>query len=189
MKAKLMLVAVVMLVSIVTFGKDPVTPRLVVVNQKSTGVFKVIYEGENKAEVKLNIIDAKGSVVFTETLKSVDGFIRPVNFTGMKPGQYTIEVVDANGKQVQTVSYKNETSITNVHVAKIAEEGKYLLAVANAAAEEINVKIFDGFNNLVHDENMQVSGSLGLVYNLQKVVGTPTFEVTDKTGNVRTIKY
>jgi hypothetical protein len=36
---------------------------------------------------------------------------------------------------------------------------------------------------------MTVSGSFGLVYNLKQVAGTPTFEVTDKTGNVKTIKY
>ncbi|MFZ6000315.1 MAG: hypothetical protein ACOYW3_07375, partial [Bacteroidota bacterium] len=61
MKTKSMLVAVMMLVSIVTFAKDPVTPRLVVVNQKSIGTFKVIYEGEKKGSVKLNILDANGN--------------------------------------------------------------------------------------------------------------------------------
>ncbi len=189
MKTKSMLVAVMVLVSAVAFAKDPVTPRLVVVNQKSNGTFKVIYEGEKKSSVKMNIVDAKGMVVFSETVKSVDGFIRPINFAGMKPGQYTIEILDGSGKAVQTVNYINDNTITNVHVAKIADEGKYLLAVANEGTEEINVRIFDGFNNLVHDQNMTVSGSLGLVYNLKQVIGTPTFEVTDKTGAVKTIKH
>lgn len=189
MKTKSMLVAVMMLVSVVTFGKDPVTPRLVVVTQKSTGTFKVIYEGEKKGSVKLNILDANGTLVFTETMKSVDGFIRPVNFSQMAPGAYTIEIVDANGKSVQAINYATATSTTNVHVAKIAEEGKYLLAVANSGAEEINVKIFDGSYNLVHNESVVVKGSLGLVYNLKKVAGNPTFEVTDNTGVTKTVKY
>jgi flagellar hook assembly protein FlgD len=189
MKTKSMLVAVMMLMGIVTFGKDPVAPRLVVVNQKATGTFKVIYEGEKKGSVKMNILDAKGVLVFTETLKSVDGFIRPVNFSNMTPGQYTIEVIDANGKVIQQVNYVTETAVNNIHVAKIAEEGKYLLAVANQGSEEINVKIFDGSNNLVHNESVKVNGSLGLVYNLKKVAGNPTFEVTDKAGAVKTIKY
>ncbi len=189
MKTKSMLVAVMMLVSIVTFGKDPVAPRLVVVNQKATGTFKVIYEGEKKGSVKMNILDAKGTLVFTETLKSIEGFIRPVNFSNMTPGEYTIEVIDASGKLIQQVNYATDATISNIHVAKIAEEGKYLLAVANQGTEEINVKIFDGSNNLVHNESMQVTGSLGLVYNLKKVAGNPTFEVTDKAGAVKTIKY
>lgn len=189
MKTKSMLVAVMMLVSIVTIAKDPVTPRLVVVTQKSAGTFKVIYEGEKKGSVKMNILNANGTLVYTETMKSVDGFIRPVNFSQMTPGQYTIEIIDANGKNVQLVNYATETSTTSVHVAKISEEGKYLLAVANSGAEEINVKIFDGANNLVHNESVMVKGSLGLVYNLKQVAGNPTFEVTDKLGAIKTVRY
>ncbi|MFZ6000316.1 MAG: hypothetical protein ACOYW3_07380, partial [Bacteroidota bacterium] len=130
-------------------------------------------------------------LVFTESFKGTEGFIRPLNFSGMAPGQYSIEVIDANGKSIQTVSYKEEqsTETTKIHVAKISEDGKYLLAVANNGTEQINVKIFDGSNTLVHDQNMQVAGSLGLVYNLSKVSGAPTFEVTDKNGAVKTIKY
>lgn len=189
MKTKSMLVAVLMLVGVTTFAKDPITPRLVVLNQKSTGTFKVIYEGEKKGAVKLNIISQSGKVVFSETVNSNGGFIRPVNFEGMTQGQYTIEVIDGAGKSVQSINYSVESSVNSVHVAKIAEEGKYLLAVANKGSEEINVKIYDGSNNLVHNENMTVTGSFGLVYNLNRVEGAPTFEVTDKTGAVKTIKY
>jgi hypothetical protein len=189
MKTKSMLVAVMMLVSIVTFGKDPVNPRLVVVNQKAIGTFKVIYEGEKKGSVKLNILNAVGTLVFSESINASEGFIRPLNFSGMTPGQYTIEVIGATGKSVQTVEYGVEAQANNVHIAKISDEGKYLLAVANNGQEEINVKIFDGSNNLVHNQSMKVTGSLGLVYNLSKIAGTPTFEVTDKTGTIKTVKY
>jgi hypothetical protein len=179
---------VAMFVSVLAFAKDPGSPKIVVVNQKS-GVFKVIYEGSKAARVTMRILNAKGVEVFSENLGSVEGFVRPVNFTGMAPGEYTIEIADNAGKQIHKVAYKNETSINAVHVARIAESNKYLLAVANKGSEEINVKIFDGANNLVHDENMTVKGNFGLVYNLTQVAGTPTFEVTDKTGNVKTIKY
>jgi hypothetical protein len=178
---------VAMFVSVLVFAKDPGNPRIVVVNQKS-GVFKVIYEGA-KSNVTMKILNQNGIEVFSENLGTVNGFVRPVNFTGMTPGEYTIEVVDNSGKQIQKVTYANETPINSVHIARIAESDKYLLAVANKGSEEINVKIFDGSNNLVHDENMTVKGNFGLVYNLKQVAGTPTFEVTDRTGNVRTIKY
>jgi hypothetical protein len=179
---------VAMFVSVLALAKDPGNPKIVVVNQKS-GVFKVIYEGPKAGKVSMRILSQDGSEVFAENLGVVNGFIRPVNFTGMKPGEYTIEVVDAFGKQLQTVSYTNETSINTIHIARIAESDKYLLAVANKGSEQINVRIFDGSNNLVHDENLTVKGNFGLVYNLKQVAGTPTFEVTDKTGNVKTIKY
>ena len=180
---------VALFVSVLAFAKDPGSPKIVVVNQKS-GVFKVIYQGSKSSKVTMRILSATGAEVFSESLGVVEnGFVRPVNFKGMTPGEYTIEIADNEGKQIQKVAYTNETSIKSVHVARLAEANKYLLAVANKGSEEINVKIFDGSNNLVHDKNMTVTGSFGLVYNLKQVAGTPTFEVTDKTGSVRTIKY
>jgi hypothetical protein len=181
---------VAMFVSVLAFAKDPGNPKIVVVNHKS-GVFKVIYEGSNASRVTMKIVNQNGEEVFAENLGIVKGFVRPVNFNGMTPGEYTIEITDNTGKQIQKVSFtnKSETSANSVHIARIAESNKYLLAVANKGSEEINVKIFDGSNNLVHNENMTVKGNFGLIYNLTQVVGMPTFEVTDKTGNVKTIKY
>lgn len=177
------------LISSVAFAKDPGTPRVVVVNQKNSGTFKVIYEGAKSGEVTMSITNNKGTVVYAETTRVVNGFIRPVNFTGMEAGEYTIEIADASGKQIQKIVYSNESSVRSVQVSKIKEEGKYLLAVANDGAEQINVRIFDGNNNLIHNQDLTIDGNFGLVYNLKSVTGVPTFEVTDKTGNVRTIKY
>jgi hypothetical protein len=180
-------VLVAMFVSVLAFANEPGNPRVVVVNQKS-GVFKVIYEGEKRGKVSMKIFNAEGKEVFAEVLRGMEGFMRPVNFEGMEPGEYTIEIADESGKQIQKVNYKNETSVKSVHVSKIAEEGKYLLAVANSGSEQINVRIYDGANNLVHDESMIINGNFGLVYNLKQVAGVPSFEITDKTGNTQVIK-
>jgi hypothetical protein len=186
MKAKFMLVAVIAMVASVAFATEP-NAKVAVVGQKQSGTFKVIYNGEGK--VKMNIMNSEGDVLFTETINTTKGFVRPVNFNGLAFGEYTIEIADASGKQIQKVQYQGGTVAKNVHVAKMNEEGKYLLAVANKKSEQINVKIFDGENNLVHDQNVVVKGDLGLVYNLKQVSGTPTFEVTDNTGVVKTVKY
>lgn len=188
MKATSFLAALV-LVSSVAFANGPGTPRVVVVNQKNSGTFKVIYDGAKAGEVTMTITNSRGTVVYTETTEVVNGFIRPVNFTGMEAGEYTIEIADASGKQIQKIAYNNESSVRSVQVSKIKEAGKYLLAVANDGAEQINVRIFDGNNNLVHNQDLTIDGNFGLVYNLKAVAGVPTFEVTDKTGTIRTIKY
>lgn len=188
MKTRSFLAALVVLVSTAVFAQGPGS-RMVVISQKQSGSFKLIYEGSQPGDVKMSIRDAGGNVIFTETTRNVNRFSRPVNFKGMNPGEYTIEITDATGQQIQKVLYNNESAIRAVHVGKIAERGKYLLAVTSQGPEEINVRIFDGANQLVHSENMMVQGNLGLVYNLKNVMGLPTFEVTDRTGNVRTIRY
>ena len=173
---------VAMLVTVSAFANEPVNSKLVVINQKS-GLFKVIYEGKKAGRVSMKITDENGNRLFGETFNSTGGFIRPLNFDGMTPGIYTIEITDANGTLVEKVNYQIETTAKNVYIAKTSVAGKYLLTVADAGTRVINVRIFDGSNNLVHDEKLTAKGNLGIIYNLKLVVGTPTFEVTDAKGN------
>ena len=190
MKTKIVVLSVLvtMFVSVLAMANEPGNPKVVVVSQKS-GIFKVIYEGEKAGKVTMKIFSTNGREVFSEVLRGMTGFMRPMNFQGMEPGEYTIEITDAKGKQIQKIDYRNETSVKSVHVTKIAKEGKYLLAIAaKNDTEKINVRIFDGSSNLVHDESITINGNFGLVYNLKQVAGTPTFEITDKTGNTEIIK-
>src|SRR5947209_3522430 len=109
--------------------------------------------------------------------------MRPLNFAGMEPGVYSIEISDENGKQVQKVNYEiasetddvistKETSIKALHVCQL-QDGKYLVSIANEGEEQINIRIFDKDNSLVHTENRTVNGGLGVVYNLKEVDGKP----------------
>lgn len=190
MKTKSVVFALIMaFVSVAAVAADPVGPKVVIINQKESGIFKVIYEGGQTGRVTIKIYDQTGRAVFTESINGADGFIRPVNFTGMEPGEYTIEVANASGKQVQKISYRMDSKVNTIHVAKLGDESKYLLAVGNEGAEEINVRIFDGDNNLVHNENLTINGNFGLVYNLKNVTGEPTFEVTNKLGTTKVVKY
>lgn len=190
MKTKSLVFALVMaFVSVAALAADPVGPKVVVISQKEAGMFKVIYTGSQTGKVSLKIYDASNNVVFSESTNGVDGFIRPLNFKGMEAGEYTIEVADASGKMTQTVDYKTEKGLNAIHVSKIGDENKYLLAVANkGATEKISVQIFDGSNNLVHNQVLTVNGDLGLVYNLKNVTGVPTFEVTNQAGVTKVIK-
>ena len=188
MKTKLMVsMLFVALITGAAVAADPVGPKVVIINQKEAGVFKVIYEGAQVGKVNLRIADQSGAVLFRETVSNVDGFIRPVNLKGLEAGEYTIEVSDASGKFSQTVSITEPKPVSVFHLSKIAGDNKYLLSVAKG--DEINVKIFDGQNKMVHNENLVVNGNLGLVYNLKDVVGVPTFEVRDNSGSVKVIRF
>jgi hypothetical protein len=108
MKTKsLFIAALVVFSSAVAFaGKDePRKTGLAIVPVKNE-VFKVIFKSESTGRIKLNIYNENGTVVFTDTVYGVDGFIRPLNFSGMRSGNYTIELVDASGKKAEKVSYQ-----------------------------------------------------------------------------------
>jgi hypothetical protein len=188
MKAKLVLVMAISLMGSVAFAQESANPKFIVVSQRNPGVYKVIYDNPGASKVKMNIYRSNGEKVFGEPV-NVQGFVRMVDFKGMYSDKYTIEVTDNAGKHAQTVSY-GSVSPTNIHVTRLDKESsKYLLSVANDNSAEISVRILDGENNVVHSQSLAVNGSVGLVYDLTRVQGAPTFEVADNSGTYRTIKY
>lgn len=193
MKTRSLFIAalVVFSAAVSAFGKEePSKAGLAVVPVKGKEVFKIIYKGENTGKVKLNIYNSTGEVVFTETLSNVDGFIRPLNFSGLQSGDYTVELIDASGKRVEKISYASKVYSFNksARVIKI-EDGKYIVSVASAGAEVINIRIYDASNNLVHNETKEINGNFAQIYSIKDAGVGYTFEVTDGAGNTKTVKY
>ncbi len=183
MKTNSIFTAVLMVI-----GSAVASAQTVAIEKKSSNVFKITYKDETAGKVKMSIFNAAGTEVFAETFKDVKSFARPLNFVGMEQGEYTLELVDINGKKIEKINYFLEPSLKNVHIAKIANESKYLLAVTSTGTEEINVKIFDSANQLVLDENKSSNNGFATVYNLKNLTGTFTFEVSDQNGNTKTIR-
>jgi hypothetical protein len=195
MKAKnTVLTLAAIIVSAMAFAANPVS-KMAVINQQKSTTYKIIYKSESVGTVTLTIYDNAKNEVYSETISKSNGFIRPVNFEGMDAGVYTIEITDATGTQIQQVNYEiaeaesksAETSIRALHVSKL-QDGKYLVSIANKGTEEVNIRIFDNNNNLVHNEFRTINGELGLVYNLKEVAGQPVFMVTDNSGKNHTVK-
>lgn len=186
-----MLVVAFSLIGSAAFAQDPANSKLVVVGTGESGIYKVIYKNPSASKVKMAIETEAGKTVFSQSLRVSEGFVRNVNFNGMAPGAYSIVVADENGKHAGQLTFGvNASTLKTVHVSKIASnDSKYLLSVANDGGDEINVRIFDGENNVVHNQTLAVNGTLGLVYDLKSVSGAPTFEVSDNAGTVRTIRY
>lgn len=188
----LFIAAVATVLSLTAFGnEEPSNSKgLAVVPVKGSEVFKVIYKGDAVGKVRLNIYNQASELVFTESISGLDGFIRPLNFNGLKAGEYTLEIIDAAGKKVERVNYQPNKSSKYVHISKIAdEEGKYLVAVSGTGKEEINVRIYDSASNLVHNESKIIDGNYAQVYNIKKLAGEVTFQVTDNAGNVKTVSF
>lgn len=163
---------------------------MAVVPVRGSEVFKVIYKGENTGKVRINIYNKQAEVVFSETLSGVSGFIRPLNFSGLESGEYTVELVDASGKKVEKIVYKPVVDSKHIHISKLSKDGgKFLVAVANAGTANINVRIYDAAHNLVHSEVKNVNDEFAQIYTVKNVSGAVTFEVSDNAGNTKTIRF
>lgn len=181
----------VMSVTLTALSKDePAKTGLAVMSPKGSNVFKVIYKNENAGKVKLNIYNAKSEVIFSDAISSTSGFILPLNFNGLAFGEYTLELIDASGKKIEHISYQPAKTADNIRIAKMTnEEGKFIVSVMNAGSEKVTVRIFDTYNNLVHNENTDVTGDFARIYSFKNLVGTCTFEVSDDKGNVKTAQF
>ena len=163
---------------------------VVVLNANGSNLFKVYYKANRFGNVKVSIINEKQDVVFSETLRKINGFMRPYNFDGLPDGTYTILVEDAFGKRLEKVSYSPYQSKVFVHLSKLAGEGnKYVLTGRAFNEDEISVRIYDTYHNLVFEEFRKVAGEFGQIYNLKHVAGAFTIEVGDQLGLLKTIQY
>ena len=99
MKTKSFLIAALMVI-----GVAVANAQSVVVERKSSTVFKIMYREKTAGKVKMSIFNAAGTEVFAETFKEVKSFARPLNFVGMEQGEYTVELVDNNGKKVEKIN-------------------------------------------------------------------------------------
>ena len=193
MKTKSLLIAALVVVSatVSAFAKEePTNAGLAIVPVKGSQTFKIIYKSENAGTTKVKIYNAESKVIFSESVSNAGGFILPLNFAGLTAGEYTIELADATGTKTEKVTFQPVAkSKLNVHVAKMNEEGKFLLAVANTTNEVITVKIYDNFNNLVYNETKELNGDFAQVYSLKNATSSYTFEISDNTGNSKSVTF
>ena len=161
----------------------------VAVVKKDANTFKLIYKAAKAGYVKISILDSKRMTVFQESIKTVDGFTRPYNFERLMEGEYTIEIVDGSGTQVEKIHNYTAKVEKLFNVRKIEGEDKLILTVSGKGKETIHVKIYDGSDALVYDKDEEVSNDFARVYNIESLKGTVTFQVTGENGKSKTIRY
>jgi hypothetical protein len=185
MKKTFSVLVVLMVVSSVVFArrldKPGDSPSATVVKIGST--FKLYYKGPQQADVRVSIRDAGDHLLFSETIRKSDGFVRPYNFSNLPEGEYTFQITDQNGRQIEKISYTHEKRETFAHLLKVSgSEAKYLLTVSNQGAGGVTVKIYDDSNKVIYSKIEDASNDFAKIYNLQGIPGQFTFEVTDANG-------
>src|SRR5688500_18210725 len=144
MKTRTLFFALLLAIGTTALAYGDEGPGMTVVNVKGSEIYKVIYRAAAVGKVRLNILDAQGHKIHSESFAGLNGFILPVNFKGLRAGNYTIEIVDNAGRYEEHVSFNPVSDTKSIHVSRLVREsGKYLLAIADAKHETINVRIYD----------------------------------------------
>ena len=184
------LAAFLLMGAVATFGNDDPTSGVAVLSAKGKDVFRVIYKTEAANNVKVKLFNADGEIIHSASINNTKGFILPLNLGKLNYGEYRVELTDANGKHIERIAYQNVKAVDNIRVARIATaQGKFMVSVMNAKSEKVTVKIFDSYNNLLHNEVKSVSGDFAQVYTVKNLTGACTFEVSDEAGRVKTVQF
>jgi hypothetical protein len=190
MKKTLSILAAITIFSTALFANNIDNPNAAtgMAIMKNGTTVKLFYKGTKQADVKVSIYNAANTLVYSETIKNVDGFVRPYNFTNLEEGEYSIELLGENGRQVERVVYKlgKVQKLANVmHVT--GEPNKYILTVANKGQDVLTIKIYGDKGVLLYSKTEEVNGDFAQVYNLDKYKGGLTFEVSDSKGVTKSL--
>jgi hypothetical protein len=190
MKKTLSILAAITIFSTALFANNIDKPNAAtgMAIMKNGSTVKLFYKGTKQADVKVSIYNAANTLVYSETIKNVDGFVRPYNFTNLEEGEYSIELLGDNGRQVERVIYKlgKVEKLANVmHVT--GETNKYILTVANKGQDVLTIKIYGDKGVLLYSKTENVNGDFAQVYNLDKYNGSLTFEVSDSKGVTKSL--
>ncbi len=157
---------------------------------KKGKTFHMFYKAAKLSDVKIFIRNERNDLVFTETIRKTDGFVRPYNFTQLEDGEYTVEVIDCTHRQVQKITHGMKPSDKLAHVVRVSPtENKFLLTLPNKVHNIISVKIYGDKHQLVYEELLEITDDLAKLYNLNQINDNFSFEITDGEGNVKVLSY
>src|ERR1044071_7513924 len=74
--------------------KPASSSSIVVTNPYGSALFRLHYQSAKIQNVKVSVLDDRGSKIFDETIAKTDRFARAYNFKELAEGQYTIAVED-----------------------------------------------------------------------------------------------
>jgi hypothetical protein len=153
---------------------------------KNGSIFKLFYKAQKSGNVKISILDAKGKSLYSETLRNVESFVRPYNFSELSSGDYSIVLVDESGKQIRNVTYgtSKTQSSAKLFLKNMKSSNSYILRMNNKDSDVISVRILSSDNQLLYSETNTTDGDFSKIYRMEKFSGAVKFEVTDKTGTI-----
>lgn len=185
-------IAAILLLSTSAFAD--VTPSIKVIPATAGNIFTLHYQTPSAGNVKVSILDRNNEVVFAELITESGSFTRPYNFSQLAKGEYKIIVQDRSGRQEHIVKYGINDNKSYIKISEMnKEESRFVLNIGTSAEETVTVRIYDNANGLVHEQEIEVNGNYGLIYNLSKVRSSQKsivmFEVSTSAGQVQTAMF
>ena len=176
----------ILLIGGITFANAFENPNTMAVLENGS-TFRLLYKGMKPSDVKVLILNDENQIVFSEKIKSTDGFARPYNFSNLPEGHYSIQVKNGDITQTETVNYHIRKEKKAMHLLRLPGSPKYVLSVPNKGSENLSVTIFNDLNQVLYNSSENISGDFARIYNLEGHSGNFRFVVKDGKGQTNSI--
>jgi uncharacterized protein (DUF2141 family) len=138
---------------------------------------QLLYGAVPEGPVTVRIFDEKNFLVKTDRIRSKSAFARYYDFSQLKAGKYTLEVIDSQNQiEKISVNFSAENTVKPVGFSKIekVEKNSYKLTYNAITSSDVSIFVYEN-DKLIHEEKVDnVSG----VQKLYKLVGvSPTSQV------------
>jgi hypothetical protein len=156
--------------------------------KKAGSSYKLIYKSKEKEDVTVTILNEKNEIVYTETVKRSDGFIRPYNLENLPSGSYAFKIDRKSSKGTQIVkveSTDNENETLKLSALVKVKEGRYLLTAPAKNNEQLAIKILNEKGEIIYNESVLTTGAFAQLYNLKNLTGVFSFEIEDEHGHIK----
>jgi hypothetical protein len=133
----------------------------------SKDLYQLTYLKDGSCNVMVEVLDEKGTVLHTESIKQRKSFTKPYSFQNLNLGEYSFKVTDEEGVYLTKIKRSDDVNMV-ASIKKVSDE-KAKVIVKGEFMGPVTVNIFDSHNVLVFDDYIDHEASFSRVYDLSKV--------------------
>jgi hypothetical protein len=188
MKKSFSILGLLILISSVVLAggiDNPLVPSNMAIVKTNTGA-RVFYSTEKISQVRIRIYHIENDQeVFSDFIKSKASFSRLYNLTNLPEGQYRVVMEDENGIREEIFSNRKKVEVLS-SIIYSKKHQKCLVTLYSEHDADVNVTVFDQNKKVLNSGALSVNGQAEKLFNLEKIDGPLTVEVSDANGVVRT---
>jgi hypothetical protein len=133
----------------------------------SKDLYQLTYVNKGECNIKVEIIDREGKVLYAERIKHKNSFTKPYSFQNLNLGEYSFKVIDDEGIYLTKIKRSRELNMV-ANVIKL-DHDKAKVIVKGDLVAPVSVLIYDSYDILVFEDYIDHANSFSKVYDLSKV--------------------
>lgn len=183
MKKLVIMFSALIIISRVAFAGEVNAPKATATSVSLNGeIVKIFYHSENSDRVKVTIYDANAKAVFSEQIKNKSSFVRPYNLENLPYGEYKIVLEDHTGKTEEKFVYGKKDVQAYASVIRRKDSRKAVVTLFSKCETEVVYQVMDLENHVLYSQTQTINGQASKTFNLEKVRGAVTIQVSDSNG-------